>query len=58
MEAAIEDYLMKNFMKIALSSRQLGKKLLDLDSTELLPLITKDNLILENEGVLFLLVMR
>lgn len=49
---------MKNFMKIALSSRQLGKKILDLDSKELLPLITKNNLILENEGVLFLLVMR
>jgi len=58
LEAAVEDYLMKNFMKIALSSRQLGKKLLDLDSKELLPLITKNNLILENEGVLFLLVMR
>lgn len=59
LEAVAEDFLLKNFLHVALSQKFEGEKhLMNLKAEELLTLIDKNQLCVENEGVVFFLLMR
>ena len=54
-----EEYILKNFLEVALAvTDKEDKSLMDLNSDEFLLLISRDELQLDNEGIVFFLVIK